>query len=272
MQAVALRLPDRRGARARALLRRRVVGRLPRRRRLRPEDAAGAGGRLVLHRAPAESARRRTRGTVKVTGERVAPPQAPSTPPGSATGPPTRCARTLLAGPRARPGLRRRALDRGAGAARDGRRRHRRRGARRPGPRRPWSPTCARCRSPTALRGASAVHSIEHVPDPERALAEVARVLEPGGVAVFVTPNRLTFARARRDHRSLPRRRVRPVQLRGALRALFRDGADARAVRLGALPRARRARERASSTRCCASTRCGCGASCRARSGRTTVA
>ncbi len=40
-----------------------------------------------------------------------------------------------------------------------------------------------------------AVHSIEHVPDPERVLDEVVRVLEPGGAAVFVTPNRLTFAR-----------------------------------------------------------------------------
>lgn len=40
-----------------------------------------------------------------------------------------------------------------------------------------------------------AVHSIEHVPDPERVLAESARVLEPSGVAVFVTPNRLTFGR-----------------------------------------------------------------------------
>lgn len=39
------------------------------------------------------------------------------------------------------------------------------------------------------------VHSIEHVPDPERVLAEVARVIGPGGTAVFVTPNRLTFAR-----------------------------------------------------------------------------
>jgi SAM-dependent methyltransferase len=43
--------------------------------------------------------------------------------------------------------------------------------------------------------GAIAVHSIEHVPDPERALAEMARVLAPGAPAVLVTPNRLTFAR-----------------------------------------------------------------------------
>jgi SAM-dependent methyltransferase len=39
------------------------------------------------------------------------------------------------------------------------------------------------------------VQSLEHVPDPERAVAEVVRVLEPAGVAVFVTPNRLTFGR-----------------------------------------------------------------------------
>lgn len=37
------------------------------------------------------------------------------------------------------------------------------------------------------------VHSLEHVPDPERALAEAGRVLTEGGTAVFVTPNRLTF-------------------------------------------------------------------------------
>ena len=43
--------------------------------------------------------------------------------------------------------------------------------------------------------GVIAVHSIEHVPDPDRALMEIARVLKRGGVAVIVTPNRLTFAR-----------------------------------------------------------------------------
>jgi SAM-dependent methyltransferase len=39
------------------------------------------------------------------------------------------------------------------------------------------------------------IQSIEHVPNPERVLAEVARVLVPAGRAIFVTPNRLTFGR-----------------------------------------------------------------------------
>lgn len=39
------------------------------------------------------------------------------------------------------------------------------------------------------------VHSLEHASDPDRVLAEAARVLRPEGVAVFVTPNRMTFGR-----------------------------------------------------------------------------
>jgi SAM-dependent methyltransferase len=39
------------------------------------------------------------------------------------------------------------------------------------------------------------VQSLEHVPDPERVVAEVARVLRGDGVAMFVTPNRLTLGR-----------------------------------------------------------------------------
>jgi SAM-dependent methyltransferase len=38
-----------------------------------------------------------------------------------------------------------------------------------------------------------AVQSIEHVREADEVLAEAARVLEPGGVTVIVTPNRLTF-------------------------------------------------------------------------------
>jgi SAM-dependent methyltransferase len=40
-----------------------------------------------------------------------------------------------------------------------------------------------------------AVHSIEHVAEADRVLSEVRRVLQPTGVAVVVTPNRLTFGR-----------------------------------------------------------------------------
>ena len=39
------------------------------------------------------------------------------------------------------------------------------------------------------------VQSLEHVADPGRVLAEAARVLDPEGTAVFVTPNRLTLGR-----------------------------------------------------------------------------
>lgn len=46
-----------------------------------------------------------------------------------------------------------------------------------------------------SVAAVASVQSLEHVPDPERVVAEVARVLTPQGVAVFVTPNRLTFGR-----------------------------------------------------------------------------
>lgn len=45
-----------------------------------------------------------------------------------------------------------------------------------------------------AFASVISVQSLEHVPDPERVLDEVVRVLVPGGRAVFVTPNRLTFS------------------------------------------------------------------------------
>lgn len=48
---------------------------------------------------------------------------------------------------------------------------------------------------PASFPSVLSVHSLEHVPDPDRVVAEVARVLEDDGTAVFVTPNRLTFGR-----------------------------------------------------------------------------
>lgn len=37
------------------------------------------------------------------------------------------------------------------------------------------------------------IHAIEHVPDPRPVITGSAQVLGPGGMAIFVTPNRLTF-------------------------------------------------------------------------------
>jgi len=48
---------------------------------------------------------------------------------------------------------------------------------------------------PMSFESVIAVQSIEHVPDPERVMSAVRRVLKPGGTAIFVTPNRLTFGR-----------------------------------------------------------------------------
>lgn len=67
------------------------------------------------------------------------------------------------------------------------------------------------------------VHSVEHVPDPERVVAEAARVLAPDGVCVFVTPNRLTFGRP--DEIIDPYHHVEldPDELRDLCRSWFDD-------------------------------------------------
>ena len=49
--------------------------------------------------------------------------------------------------------------------------------------------------APGSFGSVMCIHAIEHVPDPDRVVTESVRVLKPGGTAVFVTPNRLTFGR-----------------------------------------------------------------------------
>ena len=75
----------------------------------------------------------------------------------------------------------------------------------------------------TSFASVLSVQSIEHVPDPERVLAEVRRVLEPGGTALFVTPNRLTFGRP--DEIIDPYHWVEydALQLRGLCSAFFAE-------------------------------------------------
>lgn len=71
--------------------------------------------------------------------------------------------------------------------------------------------------------GVLSVHSIEHVPDPGNALAEIRRVLDRSGVAVLVTPNRLTFGRP--DEIIDPYHYVEfsPAELRAACEPFFAE-------------------------------------------------
>ncbi|MDQ3678394.1 MAG: class I SAM-dependent methyltransferase [Actinomycetota bacterium] len=67
------------------------------------------------------------------------------------------------------------------------------------------------------------IQSIEHVPDPERVLGQVRRVMELNGTAIFVTPNRLTFGRP--DEIIDPYHYIEydTEQLRSLMAAWFRD-------------------------------------------------
>ena len=168
------------GARPRALLRGRVVGGPAQRHRLRPEDAVDRRSAAAAPRADRARRRKFKPPTAKidaklspaVTGERVVTAAGRLQP--------------HLAAPRGRLRAVRAATWRRAGsptsaagsATATGCWRRGRPSAWTSTPRcsrarsgRPWPPTCAGCRSPTAsFDGAIAVHSIEHVPDPERAL------------------------------------------------------------------------------------------------------
>jgi len=66
-----------------------------------------------------------------------------------------------------------------------------------------------------------AVHSVEHTPDPERAVAEAARVVARDGVGVFVTPNRLTFGRPEEVIDPYHYVEFDPDELRGLCRQCF---------------------------------------------------
>jgi SAM-dependent methyltransferase len=67
------------------------------------------------------------------------------------------------------------------------------------------------------------VQSIEHVPDPEAVLSQARRVIKLNGVAVFVTPNRLTFGAP--DEIIDPYHYVEydPDELRSLCQAWFRE-------------------------------------------------
>ncbi|MEX0873931.1 MAG: class I SAM-dependent methyltransferase [Actinomycetota bacterium] len=71
--------------------------------------------------------------------------------------------------------------------------------------------------------GVMSAQSIEHVPDPRRVVDEARRVLRPRGVAVFITPNRLTFGRPDEIIDPFHFIEFDPQQLSSLCRESFRD-------------------------------------------------
>ena len=159
----------------------------------------------------------------------------------------------LARGPHRRRRLRRRPQLPAARPARDGRRGRGRDRARGPGARDGGGGHARGSRSTSGeFDGAISVHSIEHVPDPERAVAEVRRVTAPGGTAVL-SRRIASPSPPRRDHRSLPLRRVRRRPAGGAVLEGLPHGPRGGNLRIRALSGARGARAR--QARCAASTR-----------------
>ena len=238
---------------------------LRRRDRLRPEDAVG--GRAA-RAAPARTAALAQVPAVTVTGERVIDPRRRLQPDLAAPRRRLRAVRAAAAGraacstsaaasatrfsvlaPRETVGV---DLDAEA-LERPGPRDRRRRHARAPVRRTAASPRCCRCsRSSTC-------------PTPSACWREVTRVLEPGGRRHLRDAQPPHVRPPRRDHRSVPLRRVHLRGAAGRLRAVLRGRRDARLVRLRPAISSSSPRSGTSSTCCCARTRCGCGERFRAR-------
>ena len=75
----------------------------------------------------------------------------------------------------------------------------------------------------TSFKAAISVQALEHIPDPERMLSQVRRVLELNGVGVFVTPNRLTFGSPEEIIDPYHYHEFDPEQLRTLMAAWFKE-------------------------------------------------
>ena len=112
------------------------------------------------------------------------------------------------------------------------------------------------------------VQSLEHVPDPERAVAEVARVLRARRRGGLRHAQPTDPRPAGRDHRPLPLRRVRcRTSCGGSASGCFEEVERQGAVRLGALHGAVRRGAPQARPAAAGSIRCGCAGWSRARAG-----